>query len=197
MRVVGAALDSGAERGGWGRGWGSLSQPLLGNWHQMWGSMAPAPARRQGRIKSSAQRDELTPKTQAEPHTALLTTGPPSVSTHPHLFNPCSSSAKITKHCLKTSQLCPPPPCLFHSWPWFLHWQYEIAAIIPPRLIMSRWLWWQQSWSQVYFMSLCCFYCVHPDCGLTGDECVRQFFPINAVLRVSIQDSNTFATHNG
>lgn len=46
-------------------------------------------------------------------------------------------------------------------------------------------------------MSLCFCYCVGPDCRLTGDECVRQFFPLNAISRVSIQDSNIFAAHNG
>lgn len=63
VRVVGAAFgqQSGAWRVVWGGaglggvGWGALSQPLQGNWVQMWGSVAPAPARRQGRIKSSAQ----------------------------------------------------------------------------------------------------------------------------------------------
>lgn len=59
MRAVAAVLDSKAEHVEWWR-WrwrwrGALSQPLQGNWLQMWGSMVPAPARRQGRIKSSAE----------------------------------------------------------------------------------------------------------------------------------------------
>lgn len=34
--------------------WGSMSQLLLGNWLQMRGSVASAPARRHSRIKGSA-----------------------------------------------------------------------------------------------------------------------------------------------
>lgn len=105
VRVVRAALDSRAERsvkrvmGGCGEG--SLSQPLQGNWLQMWGSVAPAPARRQGRIKSSAQgwwdcRDWTS--YCAADHWASTSSLPPSLP--PFLSNPaqlCSTSWNVIR----------------------------------------------------------------------------------------------------
>lgn len=82
----------------------------MGNWLQMWGSMAPAPARRQGRIKSSAQgrrdrRGASSPqKHRLDPILRYWPLGLHQSVPSLHL-NPCSSSAKITKPCLKTSQL--------------------------------------------------------------------------------------------
>lgn len=173
VRVVGAVLDSGALRRGWW--WGALSQLLQGNWLQMCGSVAPAPARRQGRIKSSAQgwwdrTDKLTPA----PHpkntdwTSYCAADHWSSTSSPPTSQPCTSSAKTTEHCNKTLSTKE----LLHFWTWFLHWQYKIS----PRIIMSWWLWWQQFWSQVYFMSLCFCFCIGPECPavlpLTG--CVRS-----------------------
>lgn len=127
VRVVGAVLDSGAQHRGWWW-WGALSQLLQGNWLQMWGSVAPAPARRQGRIKSSAQgwwdsTDKLTPapRPRNTDWTSYCAADRWSSTSSPPTSQPCTSSAKTTEHRNKTLLTKE----LLHFWPWFRHWQYK------------------------------------------------------------------------
>lgn len=120
-----------------------------------------------------SQRDKLTPttpphpkKAQTEPHAVLLTTGPPSVPFPP--LNPCSSSAKITKHC-NTSEIVVKSPLFTYQRlisPFDSSHSLSEAHHVPVTTVILK----------SYFMPLWCCNYVDPLC--------RASPPLNTTFRL-------------
>lgn len=150
LRVVRAALDRGAEHKGW---WSGVGRGLCHSPSRVIGSRCEAawPLRQQGvrdALRAQPRADGIA---ETEPHTALLTTGPPST---PPSLKPSSNLQHFLKHCYS-------PNSYFTL---DLDFCVDIKSLIFfLRPIVSWWLWWRS-------IMLCCLFCGDPDCRPTGDE---------------------------